>query len=481
MLRAQNPFVLHKISTNVSVNMADSTSTTFDSVRKLQGAQNYKEWKTTAVGCLLEKNCYDVVDGSYPKPEQQFDDNRLLKTNDSKKELREWNKMNNMAKGILIRIVSSPIGARTAEETWLYLEETYDIMGLNKTISTYQVLHQFRLKNQGDASTQCQKFKRLLQDAVDAGHEFNGKTRVSLFIHLTEEAGFANFAYLHKTAIRKDDQFPTLDELITEFIDDCASPRKNGASLFYNYHSHGNPNGNRDGNRDGNREKKKCDHCKRPGHVKNDCWKLHPEKQPKRDTKKDDRPPPAAPKSAGYRSLNLMSIHDDAPAFSLSHRHLCDEQNAWVYDTGATKHVCKDRELFIQLDESYSSAIGIGEGETTVTGVGTVSITLQGIDGPLKVTLSDVLYAPNCVANILSEGAAKARSGVFYHGKKEAMCDDDERPLARCHIFFGLPHLLAIKDTILTATPLQPQLHHLTLLCSPAHLISGTRDSAMFP
>jgi hypothetical protein len=43
MLRAQNPFVLHKISTNVSVNMADSTSTTFDDVRKLQGAQNYKE------------------------------------------------------------------------------------------------------------------------------------------------------------------------------------------------------------------------------------------------------------------------------------------------------------------------------------------------------------------------------------------------------------------------------------------------------
>jgi hypothetical protein len=42
-----------------------------------------------------------------------------------------------------------------------------------------------------------------------------------------------------------------------------------------------------------------------------------------------------------------MSIHDDAPAFLLSHRHLYDEQNAWVYDTGATKHVYKDRELFI--------------------------------------------------------------------------------------------------------------------------------------
>ena len=77
-----------------------------------------------------------------------------------------------------------------------------------------------------------------------------------MFIHLAEEAGFANFAYLQKTAIRKDDQFPTLDELITESIDDCASTRKSGANLFCNYH--GNPNG--DGNRDGNREKKTSDH-----------------------------------------------------------------------------------------------------------------------------------------------------------------------------------------------------------------------------
>jgi hypothetical protein len=49
--------------------------------------------------------------------------------------------MNNMAKGILIRIISTLISAeiplRTAAEAWIYLEETYNTMGLNKTISTY--------------------------------------------------------------------------------------------------------------------------------------------------------------------------------------------------------------------------------------------------------------------------------------------------------------------------------------------------------
>jgi hypothetical protein len=461
--------------------MADTT-TSFEGVRKLQGAQNYKEWKTTAVGCLLEKNCYDVVDGSYPQPDKQFmeDGTSILETAESKKELREWNKMNNMAKGILIRIVSSPIGAeipaRTAEEAWIYLEETYDTMGLNKTISTYQVLHQFKLKNSGDPSTQCQKFKRLLQDAEDAGHTFNDKTKVSLFIHLTEEAGFANFAYLHKTAIRKDDEFPKLDALITEFIDDCASTRRNGngASLFYNNHNN-RPNGNRDN------KKKKCDHCKKPGHAAADCWKLHPEKQPKRDDKDKDKKDGDKPSNepSGYRSLNLMATHK-GKAYSLNHRHLLDQQNAWIYDTGANSHVCKDRELFTLL-EPYDSVIDVGEGETVVHGIGTVKVSFQGIEGPLDVTLSDVLFAPNCIANIISEDAAKTKSGVYYHGKLEAMCHDDDTPLAECPKFYGLPHLMVATQhqnvALLTGSPemWHKRLGHLPMakLTSMSNLLTG--------
>jgi hypothetical protein len=91
-----------------------------------------------------------------------------------------------------IHIVSSPVDARvpSAQETWSYLEETYNTMGLNKTVSTYQILRQSWLKNTGDASTRCLKFKRLLHDAIDAGHELNGKKKVSSFLHLAEGAGF---------------------------------------------------------------------------------------------------------------------------------------------------------------------------------------------------------------------------------------------------------------------------------------------------
>lgn len=45
------------------------------------------------------------------------------------------------------------------------------------------------------------------------------------------------------------------------------------------------------------------------------------------------------------------------------------------------------------------------------------------------------------------------------------MYDNDEQPLAQCHIFFGLPHLLAVTDTVLTATA-----------TSDHALLSGTPD-----
>lgn len=36
---------------------------------KLKGAENYKAWSLYAKGTLMEKDCYDVVNGLMEKPE----------------------------------------------------------------------------------------------------------------------------------------------------------------------------------------------------------------------------------------------------------------------------------------------------------------------------------------------------------------------------------------------------------------------------
>jgi hypothetical protein len=114
------------------------------------------------------------------------------------------------------------------------------------------------------------------------------------------------------------------------------------------------------------------------------------------------------------------------------------------------------------------------------------------------VTLNDVLYAPNYIANIISKDAVKAKSGVYYHGKLKSMCYDDGIPLAKCPKFFGLPYLMVATTknvvltsqadhvALLTGTPKvwHKRLGHLPInkLTSVANLLGGmqmTRDTRL--
>jgi hypothetical protein len=126
-----------------------------------------------------------------------------------------------MAKGILIRIVATPID---------------------------QMLHNCKLKHDSDLSQQCQKFERLLQNAVEAGHIFENKIKMSSPIHLAEKVGFANSIHAHKIAIPIDEEFPALDAIMIEFIENCVeTTRIASASLSYNNSNNGGGNDNNNG------------------------------------------------------------------------------------------------------------------------------------------------------------------------------------------------------------------------------------------
>jgi hypothetical protein len=69
------------------------------------------------------------------------------------------------------------------------------------------------------------------------------------------------------------------------------------------------------------------------------------------------------------------------------------------------------------------------------------------------MTLNDVLYAPNYIANIVSKDVAKVKSSVYYYSKLESIYYDDGIPLAKCPKFFGLPYLIVVatRNVVLTS------------------------------
>ncbi|TXG64801.1 hypothetical protein EZV62_011795 [Acer yangbiense] len=77
-------------------------------------------------------------------------------------------------------------------------------------------------------------------------------------------------------------------------------------------------------------------------------------------------------------------------------------KNKWFLDSGCSNHMCGEKEMFTQLDESFTSSVKFGNDTTVpVMGKGKISITLK--DGSQNA-ISDVLFVPNLHKNLLSVG-----------------------------------------------------------------------------
>ena len=73
----------------------------------------------------------------------------------------------------------------------------------------------------------------------------------------------------------------------------------------------------------------------------------------------------------------------------------------WLIDSGYTNHMTHDKELFKELKSTESKKVGIGNGEyIAVKGKGTIAIA--SCSGTKLIT--DVLYVPDIVQNLLSVG-----------------------------------------------------------------------------
>ncbi|KAJ7209803.1 hypothetical protein C8J57DRAFT_975774, partial [Mycena rebaudengoi] len=74
----------------------------------------------------------------------------------------------------------------------------------------------------------------------------------------------------------------------------------------------------------------------------------------------------------------------------------------WLADSGATSHVCRNRELFATYSAQQGTITGLGGHTITSFGRGTVKLDFK-IDNKVQtVTFTDVVHAPNAINNLLS-------------------------------------------------------------------------------
>jgi hypothetical protein len=222
--------------------------------------------------------------------------------------------------------------------------------------------------------------KKYGQQLTDKGYKLDDWILTSMLLHNLGDA-YDPFVASTLQAVRNTE--PDFDVIVHQLIDEERRKHNgdSGMALFTK---------GRKKNFGGKPDSKKnasiiCHHCEKSGHVKADCWKLHPEKAPQ---KKSQNPEQSKGGQKGDGSV-LMAVSSP-----LQHRAI------WHIDSGATDHMCQSKDAF----ESYSSMqkkVYMADGKHTMAiGIGSV-----------------VLYV------VQPEGTERSPSQMFYtHQSYQQTC-----------------------------------------------------------
>ncbi|RLP67514.1 hypothetical protein L150_06323 [Candida albicans Ca529L] len=219
-----------------------------------------------------------------------------------------------------------------------------------------------------------------------------------------------------------------------------------------------------------------CGFCSKPNHTAEQCFKRIRQQQQKDKAKSKASPAPPGP-------LALCAIETPSfpqPPYAYYSEELVDSNSGMDYsffsanlssefivDSGSTRHVCNNQNLFSQLDRSYSSSIKIADGETlAVQGQGDI-IFHAGTDNEIK--LSNVLFVPNAVANLFSlrQACTNSEYGFIFTQDSVNLIRTDSLPTTQMHQFgevspsMNLYTITGSQNHIgLAARPIRPPTPH---------------------
>lgn len=175
------------------------------------------------------------------------------------------------------------------------------------------------------------------------------------------------------------------------------------------------------------KEDRKCYHCKKPGHIKVNCYrwlatnegKEYENSHPKdEDAKKADeaeyrdrstgnegRRGKKKAKKSTARVAKESDSEDDSDAAWMARDENdqgCTVTNAWIIDSGASRHMTPDESIFTSKRNITQTSVTVANGEKLFAKhTGNVAFSTDGH----IVKMTDVLHVPRLDANLLSISA----------------------------------------------------------------------------
>lgn len=353
---------------------------------------NYHSWKGKMQDLLFVKSMHLPVFGS-GKPESKSDE--------------EWKFEHQQVCGFIRMWVDDNVRNLVANETdakklWVALESMYASKTGNNKLYLLKQLINLKYVEGTPISNHVNEFQGLLDQLSNVGVTFEDEI-LGLWLLNTLPDSWETFRVSHTNSA--PDNVMSFDYAKSGILNEEIRKRTQGTSshtevLFTEQRGRQQHKGQ--GNRGKSRSKSRgkyknieCYYCKKPGHVKKDCYKLK-NKNGAVSSKSENSEESTSGRVATATSADLVVVYDDCDV------NLISSDSSWVGDSGAAVHVTSRREFFSTYIAGDFGHLRMGNNDLTkVVGIGNIHLKM---DNGSTVLLRDVKHAPSVRLNLISIG-----------------------------------------------------------------------------
>jgi Zinc knuckle. len=341
-------------------------------ITPLKGA-NYATWKIQCRMALMKDGVWSIVDGSEVEPTVGDAD------------VAKYASRRDRAPAIIVLAVDTRLlyllgNPQNPTEVWRLLEEQFQKKTWANKLDLRRGLFACQLRSNGDVQDHIKAMPEIFEELSVIGSPVDDEDKV---VHLLASLP-SEFAML-VTALEAHSEVPQWKVVMERILNeerkqkDDQTDLKKGLSVAKSFGS-------------GSRKSSiKCYHCGMSGHFKRQCRKVEKNDRFNHQTAGGKGGRALPPEHKNFGLIQVASV-------------MRGKNEGWIIDSGATSHMCKDVNAFVdlvKLKKPVCVTLGDG-GSLEATSVGNVPIISEVRGETRNCTLYDVLYVPGLAYNLLS-------------------------------------------------------------------------------
>ena len=391
--------------------------------------KNYQIWKFQIRSILRSHGVLCIVEG---KKTRSVED--PAKKDDSIGEkIMAWEKEDGKAMSIITSTmdndqVENVITCNSAKEVWDKLSSLHE----QKSESSKIVLMQRFLDCKMDSNESVTKYVTRLENMVrvlkDVGENVSDvslmakilgglTSKYNAFISAWDsvESSKQTIELLQERLIKEEGRMDIKEEETSALV--ASHNNYNNKSSYENKSSYGKErNFNYKKNKSNNNKENKykdaeCYYCHKTGHIAKDCRK----KKAARKKYQEENEKKFDVEESNFVDALVAEVNS-----SIQQKERGDEDDEWLLDSGASRHISHRRDWFMHLLPSRGGKIVLGDaGECPVEGIGSIMVRKLINNNWVQGRIDNVLFVPGIKKNLLSVGVLVSRGFTvnFEHDK----------------------------------------------------------------